>query len=438
MKLVLAFNLSRVYEHYKRKRFCIVSAYLMKSPLEVNQARAKALKQEVRSRGYGYVEMEGHWIETSGEHKGKELKEWPLFIPNCTYEDAVYFGSGQYYPPAPEPQQSVIFADGEKILMLSSTPGGQWNVDFSMENLQTNLESSLKRWYQRRQQLAGEIPTPEGEGKDDEYMGWSVLNPKHKPTPWRFSVTLAMPEPPEPGSAESWGDSIRRATWKNDRACHEFYQPPASAHRPYRRPPKAGASKPGGDSLLYRGALYVKTASPRVKLPKQVVALLRRRFRVPNFSSEISIPEKNAAMWDINPNDILESTLKYREEDRPVRFSWHPVSGEFLLSTPSEMHAHTIRSHGTHPFDEYVRGIVLRDQGTIATRPWAPNVDFGMMTGDPEEDRAQQYMMEQASKESQEACRHTLTTVGGVPASWKWRFDVSNADLQDMTGIFRW
>jgi hypothetical protein len=122
----------------------------------------------------------------------------------------------------------------------------------------------------------------------------------------------------------------------------------------------------------------------------------------------------------------------------PQRFSWHPTSGEFLLSAPAEMHAQTIRSYGSHPFDEYVRGLVLRDQNIIATRPWAPNVDFGMMTGDPEEDRAQQFMVEQASTESQEAVKRVMTSVGGVPSSWKWRFDVTNSDLQDLTGIFRW
>jgi hypothetical protein len=441
MKLVLAFSLSRVFEHYQRKQFCIVSGYLSDSKPEVNLDRTKALKQAIRSRGYGFVEMEGHWVQTRGSNKGEDVVERSLFIPNCSYEDATYFGSGQYYTPEPRAQEAVVFADQNKLMLLGSTPGGKWAPMQEFDRVLANMEPLLKKWYQRRTELSKIQQEEKGQKlteeeikerdallpEENDYMGWSVLNPKHKPQAWKFSaVTLNMIEPPEvvPGSQ---GSAMKAAYW-NDKKCYEFYQPAAPSGQPDR----------GGAGLLYRGALYVRVDGPRTKLPKQVVALLRRKFRVPSFASEIDIPEKNAQHWDIDPKNILDSTVKYSSGDLPTRFSWHPTSGEFLLSSPAEMHADTIRTYGSHPFDEYVRGLVLRDLKTIATRPWAPNVDFGMSTGDPEEDRAQQFMVEQASAESQAACKRVLTTLGGVPASWKWRFDVANADLQDMTGIFRW
>lgn len=190
MQLRLAFNLSRVWQHYEGKRFAIVSAYLMSSLIAINKARAAALKQAVRDHHYGYVEMEGRWVETKGEHRGEELVEYPLFVPNCSYEDAVYFGSGEYFPSAPEPQQAIIYGDGDGILLLESTGTGGWVEAMEFTAIQTNLETAMKRWSDKRQQLRGQ---DDQGAEDDEYIGWS----NYKGKPFRFSsVTFDMPTPP--------------------------------------------------------------------------------------------------------------------------------------------------------------------------------------------------------------------------------------------------
>jgi hypothetical protein len=409
MLVKFAFNLSRIYEHYQRKRFAIISASRSDLLAPVNELRYKAMKKAVRELGYGYQEIKGYWKEQLGSETGNVTIEWPLFIPEVTYQDALYLGRGQWPGGDDLSQFSIVWADGTDLQEL------QVNVNPPRVIKQFSGFAANKLGPEDLKATAPEVIKQKTDQLEHIWQGYS----EHKQKPWAY-VSWTMGEPPRP-SAPDVSERRAAAHWR-DQEAHPFYH---RQDRPY---------------LMYQGAVYQETSQylPSKRLPKQVVALLRRKFRVPSFSSEINVPDKNARNWDINPNNILDSTVVFREGALPQRFSWHPTSGEFLLSAPAEMHAQTIRSYGSHPFDEYVRGLVLRDQNIIATRPWAPNVDFGMMTGDPEEDRAQQFMVEQASTESQEAVKRVMTSVGGVPSSWKWRFDVTNSDLQDLTGIFRW
>jgi hypothetical protein len=256
MKVVLAFNLSRVYEHYRRKRFCIVSGYLFDSKPEVNLARAAALKQVVRAKEYGVVEMEGHWVQTRGPNKGLEVVEKSLFIPECSYNDATYFGSGKYYAAEPLPQEAIVFAEQDKLLLLGSTPGGKWEPVQEFDRLLANMGPLLEQWYQRRSELSKLQQEEQALGLSEEeikardqqlpeekdYMGWSVLNPKRKPQVWKFSsVTVDMIEPPDKhAGAGSQGGAMKQFYW-DDRKGYEFYQSPQPAEK-----------------LVYRGALYQK------------------------------------------------------------------------------------------------------------------------------------------------------------------------------------
>jgi len=409
MQVRFAFNLSRVYEHYQRKRFAVISAYRSDLPDHVNEQRARDMKKAVRALGRGYQEIKGYWKEQLGSEAGDVTIEWPLFIPEATLQDALYLGRGQWPGGDDIAQYSIIWADGDAVQEL------QVNVDppRPLQHFSRMLTNKVDP-----QDLKADNPEALKQKTDQLAKLWQGYS-RHRGRPWAY-VAWTMGEPPRANSPDM---SERRAAahWRDDNA-YPFY------HRQDR------------PRLIYQGVVYQEASvqPPCRPLAKQIVALLRRKFRSPSFSSEISVPEKNAQQWEINSHNILESTVQFTDGETVQKFSWHPTSGEFLLGRPGEQHAVTIRAYGGHPFDEYVRGIVLHDQKTIATRPWAPDFGFGMTTGDPEEDRAQQYMADQASAESQEACRRALTSVGGVDTTWKWRFDVNNQDLQDMTGIFRW
>jgi hypothetical protein len=335
------------------------------------------------------------WKEELGVEAGKVALEWPLFIPKISEDDALKLGRGQWEGGGNISQYSIIFADGTAIKEL--------RVD-------VDLATPLKQFGGLATNKPGKDAS---KALEKTWQGYS----EHRQRPWAY-VEWLLPDPPSK-TGDTVGERRAASHWSDDDP-HPFY------HRDDHH-----------TRLLYHGAVYRPV--DRRYLPKQVIALLRRRFRTPAFSGALEIPLGVEAQWELDDQNILQSTLKYREGVTPQKFSWHPTSGEFLLSVPPEMHALAIKAHGSYPFDEYVRGIVLPEQQTIATRPWVP--DFAatsMTTGDPEEDRAQAALLEEASVESQQACKRALTGVGGVPASWKWKFDVSNTDLQAMTGIFRW
>lgn len=395
MQVKFAFNLKRVWDHYQSKSFAIISAYRSDLARSVNEQRAKDMKKAGRAMRYGYQEIKGLWKEELGSEAGKVTLEWPLFIPKISEDDAVILGRGQWEGGGNISQYSIIFADGEEI-----------------KELRVDVEPPVP--IKRFSGLATNKPGKDAsKALEKTWQGYS----EHKQRPWAY-VEWLLPEPPSK-TGTTVGERRAASHWSDDDP-HPFY------HR-----------EDYHTKLLYHGAVYQRV--DRRYLPVQMTALLRRRFRSPAFSGALEIPPGVEARWELDDQNVLQSTLKYRENVMPQKFSWHPISGEFLLSVPPEMHAMAIKAYGSYPFDEYVRGIVLPEQQTIAMRPWVPNfADASMTTGDPAEDRAQAALLEEASVESQQACKRALISVGGVPANWKWKFDVTNADLQAMTGIFRW
>lgn len=458
MQIRIAFSLTRVWQHYQNKRFAIVSAYLGESSKEINEARAAALKVAVRERGYGYVEMEGHWIETSGKYKGQELLEYPLFIPDVTYDDAVYFGSGAYFPKEPRLQQGIIFADGKTIALLKSAPNGGWSTEVEFTAMQANLEAALQRWSELRNKMSAGTATPEEIAQAGD-MGWSVLDHKKpkkqndsqeavekkkrtekRPKPWRFShVTYTMIEPPDP-DAVGWGASMVRAHWK-DQNPYEYYVKPE--HHKRRVAYRQIIGSPEVLQYLQQDARFeflpkmrvrilakttdktIATGALRLARSKGMVLGLysmqrRKHWR---FTTSYKVPAQQ--QWTIDPNNILESVGAYNADVKVGKLSWHPESGELLLAPLHDQHAATIHNYGTHPFDEYVRLIVLQDEQKVLARPWSPTGGLS-----DEDDRVASFEAQYAAKEMLEKA--------GMPTSWKFETDASNQRMERLTGRRGW
>ncbi|MCL4822833.1 MAG: hypothetical protein KJZ57_01325, partial [Anaerolineales bacterium] len=60
-------SLSRLYAHAKDRDFAIVSGWRSSQPQAENERADAALRQEIRSLGLGYIELEGHWVEKQPE-----------------------------------------------------------------------------------------------------------------------------------------------------------------------------------------------------------------------------------------------------------------------------------------------------------------------------------------------------------------------------------
>jgi hypothetical protein len=148
------------------------------------------------------------------------------------------------------------------------------------------------------------------------------------------------------------------------------------------------------------------------------------------FVQSYAIPGSNLRNWEINPRNLALSTSAL--DGPPLeRISWHPLSGEMILSGHAESHhAMDIHNHGSHPFVEYVRALVLPEKRMVATRPWCPL-----------EHEAARHLDEDSALRLSHGGQRALETVlrkAGLPKSWRFVVDIDNARLEQLTGRRGW
>jgi len=170
-----------------------------------------------------------------------------------------------------------------------------------------------------------------------------------------------------------------------------------------------------------------RLSSPLVFRRAQIAALMRRKkWDAGRFTSSYKIPPNVTRVWEIDKTNLLDSETVGGE--KIGKFSWHPMSGEFLPTAREDVHAYSIHNLGSHDYDEYVRGIVLPKQKTVATRPWYPDPNMFIM-----DKRGANYL----SAEAQKACRNMLKRAG-LPSDWKFQMNTTNDILERTTGIRGW
>jgi hypothetical protein len=401
MLVKFALSLSRIYQHFGNNPFAIVSAYLSGDP--DNEERAAVMKQAVRRMGYGYREIQGAWIELEGPHAGEKLTEYPLFIPMISYEDALYLAQGGYFDR--KPQYSFIYSDGHDVAEIETVPEA---VRQEFHDFKANDLESLWKYF-------------------SEFRGKK----------FRFSSVrwdMIMPPPQHPkGAAE------HRAHYSNDeRTAHQYVWRrsdllrDAAVARRRRIEARTGSGsleytvvRPAyRDRIVYRKERRPFLLSPDTRNAKA------GRWSPSRFSAQVRMPERVAEMWNVNPRNLLLSRGEY--DNKPVeRISWHPLTGEMLLSAKGESyHAHDIHNFGSKPFDEYVRAIVLPDKKRVVVRPWWPFNQSESMRLDPGEP-------EIISFEAQDALRRVLVRAG-MPKSWTFEYDGTNTRLEQLTKRRNW
>lgn len=102
-------SLSRIWKHIEgNKGFGVISPYRSDYSVKENEQRYRDLKSEIRSLGYGFIEMEGGFKEESGW-----VLEKSLFVPNIKRDDLVELG--QKYE-----QFSVIYKDAKEFVEIGT------------------------------------------------------------------------------------------------------------------------------------------------------------------------------------------------------------------------------------------------------------------------------------------------------------------------------
>jgi len=154
------------------------------------------------------------------------------------------------------------------------------------------------------------------------------------------------------------------------------------------------------------------------------------RWQSRNFVRGFTVPEQNLANWEINRKNLVRSTGLF--DGVPLeRISWHPPTGEMLLSGRCQSyHAHDIHNHGSHPFEEFVRALVLPENRIVATRPFCPIDPRDAASNDHRD-------MRRISVAAQVVLRTVLVTAG-LPKNWRFVFNTNNRHLEQISGRRGW
>jgi len=151
------------------------------------------------------------------------------------------------------------------------------------------------------------------------------------------------------------------------------------------------------------------------------------------IASDVDLPELAASVVTVSGNaerfQATETPLRATSVGRGIeKLSWCPRTGELLFVHPPLQHR---TARGTHPFDDYVRLIVLTPLRLVCARPcwpsWlrsgsAPRLDAAAL-------RASTVLQLQAR-------RVLLATPSDV--SWAFELNIDNRRLEHLTGRRGW
>jgi len=113
-------SLSRLYAHAQDGNFAIVSGWRSSQPKAENEVANSAIRQEIRSMGLGYIELEGHWEENAPEPLYCVFglaRDQALRIRRTYHQDAVIHGEGN-----PGGRVLLLRAEGHTDCFGESTP----------------------------------------------------------------------------------------------------------------------------------------------------------------------------------------------------------------------------------------------------------------------------------------------------------------------------
>ncbi len=125
-------SLSRIWKHIESGQgFGVISPFRREFSAEQNDKRYIDLKSKVRSRGYGFIELIGGFIED-----GTHVRERSLFIPSVNKNDLTSWG--QEFD-----QYSVIFKDDNEFVEIGTNNDSGIDTiknDFIKSGWDKNLE----------------------------------------------------------------------------------------------------------------------------------------------------------------------------------------------------------------------------------------------------------------------------------------------------------
>jgi hypothetical protein len=73
-------SMIRLHKHTLERNIGIITAYRGRYPVSENKKRNSMLQSDIRSAGYGFYNVEGHYIEGYGSEVSKDVKERAFLV----------------------------------------------------------------------------------------------------------------------------------------------------------------------------------------------------------------------------------------------------------------------------------------------------------------------------------------------------------------------
>jgi hypothetical protein len=119
MRVLDEASLSRLYQHTLDRNIGIITAFRGRYPVSENKARNSKLQAEIRTAGFGFYRVDGHYIEGYGSEVSKDVKEQAFLVIGDKGDDEGRLKGFLRKAGARYNQDSVLYKsfDGKAVLI---------------------------------------------------------------------------------------------------------------------------------------------------------------------------------------------------------------------------------------------------------------------------------------------------------------------------------
>jgi hypothetical protein len=140
-------SLSRIWQHTKESNIGMITAYRGEFDVRTNDSRNQKLAAELRSNGFGYIQVTGFYIENLGQEDEKPVTEKTFFVTSYANDNDklknFLVKMGAKYN-----QDSIFYkaADSEQATLIGTT-AGRWSGLKTVVNVGKFVPQKLGMYY---------------------------------------------------------------------------------------------------------------------------------------------------------------------------------------------------------------------------------------------------------------------------------------------------
>lgn len=116
-------SLGRIYQHSQNRTIGIITAFRGNLTLSANNNANRALEGAIRSNGFGFVKLEGHWTENQGSSDQRKVIERSFLVISEKEDNGKLKGflkkAGYMYD-----QDAVVYKEAESQAIIIGTTSG--------------------------------------------------------------------------------------------------------------------------------------------------------------------------------------------------------------------------------------------------------------------------------------------------------------------------